>query len=191
MPDLAREIVALARVTELEHNSSATGFTLLKFRRTPIDYLVSRGLIGSVELQAANEFSAVFEHITRDLRFSRIDQVFRDRQQKVLDDREDSEAETTAWRNYRDFRNHWSERKKLHNDYTMAIFVAAVIDQQPFEFIAQEYGLSVEKTRRIVIRGLRDYAKRAGWSHSRPRTLARASMVSSPMDLSGISKARI
>lgn len=167
MPDFQsateRGIIATARAAEIERNSSASGCTILKFRPTPIDDLATKWEIGMIELEAAKEYSAVFESIAADLRFVSPQQMFADKQTKVTDDRPPTDTEAEVWRRYRDFTNHWSNRRKQCGDRTLPIFVAAVIDQQPWEHIAADNCVSVKKAKSTVVRALRNYALRAGW----------------------------
>lgn len=156
------EIKSAVQLAEKESRNGANGFTLLKFRKTPVDFLVSIGAIGPTELAAAHEFSWVFESLTSDLRFCSINQEASTRQ-KTENNRPATKRETEAWGHYKEFSNYWSARKKQHGDLTLAIMVAAVIDQMPLEAIAVDYNLSQQKARDVIIRGLRDYAVRAGW----------------------------
>ncbi len=166
MPDMARAIIAQARVAELESATGATGYTILKFRRTPVDDLVSSGRIGPLELQAAVEVQDIFAHLTRDLGYLRADGIYRDRQHRAwVDDAPPRPEEVDAWHRYKQFMNHWSAKKKQHGDLALPILVAAVVDQRPWDHIAQEHGLSVSQTRCVVVHALRDYAARAGWAN--------------------------
>ena len=160
---LEREMIAHARAEEIHQNSGATGFTLLKFRKTPVDQLASDGAISLIELEAAREYSGVFDDLAADLRFASPQHVFIDRQSKANNDRPPTEREQEVWKRYKDFTNHWSLRRKLHKDRTLAIFVQAVIDQRPWEHIAEDNAVSPMWAKGIVVNALRDYAKRAGW----------------------------
>ncbi len=159
--DIARNIIAAVRVAEIESNSSASGFTLLKFRRGAIDELVTNGRISQRELTAAKEFSAIFTDITLELKCSKMTDIYRIRQRASSDDLAIKEEEVRRWKRYKDFRDYWSTRKKRLRDPTLQVFVAAVIDEQPLAHIAEDAGLTPHKTQGLIIRGLRDYARRA------------------------------
>ncbi len=110
---------------------------------------------------AAKEFSAIFHELTMELRCSRMTDIYRIRQRAPLDTIEAKEAEVRRWKRYREFRDYWSTRKKRFGDPTLRVFVAAVIDEQPLGHIAEDAGLSPHKTQGLIVRGLRDYARRA------------------------------
>ena len=154
-------MIAYARAAEIEANSSATGFTLLKFRPGAIDQLITEGKVGPAEFQAAKEFSAIFTDLVLEMRCSRMSDVYRIRQRAETADIAVKEAEIRRWNRYKEFRNYWSLRKKRFKDPTLQVFVAAVIDEHTLDQIAEDTGLTRIKTQRLIIQGLRDYARRA------------------------------
>ncbi len=168
MHSLARAVIATARATEIERNSGATGFTLLKFRRSPVDRLVSSAQISSLELRAAFEFSSIFLDITKGCHYTDVNQMWRERQDTratpggASGAGEPTQEEIERWQRYKEFANYWSRLRK-HGDPLLSVFVSAVVDQQPLEHIAQDNGLTVKQAERMIIKGLRDYARRAGW----------------------------
>src|SRR5262249_6271692 len=80
-----------------------------------------------------------------------------------LDKYEPTVEETERYALYKEFSGHWSRERQRNRCPLLAIFVAAVVDQQPLSVIAQDHGLSVLQIKRLLIRGLRDYVRRAGW----------------------------
>src|SRR5258707_335335 len=69
---------------------------------------------------------------------------------------EDSVQNYVAWANF------WAARK-TYGDHTSEIVVRAVVHQHSFRTIAQDVSKDRETCARIAVRGLRDYAARAGW----------------------------
>ncbi|MET4238573.1 hypothetical protein ABIB07_001791 [Bradyrhizobium sp. RT10b] len=70
--------------------------------------------------------------------------------------------------NYRAWADFWSARK-TYGDHTSEIVVRAVIHGHSFRTIAHDVSKDRETCTKIAVRGLRDYAARAGWV---PRQLA-------------------
>ncbi len=171
MLNLERAVIATARAAELESPNGGSGYTILKLRRTPIDALVSEGKIGALEFRAAGEFSSIFEDITRGLfpeesNFAMLETGCTSYGPPApLPDLPPAwqEAEEEMWRVYKSFVNYWSARRVRNHNPLLSVFVSAVVDQQPLEHIAQDNGLTVKQAERMIIKGLRDYARRAGW----------------------------
>lgn len=159
----AADIKSAARRAETQAGNGAPGLALLHFRLTPVDELVTAGQMGPVELQAAHEFSWVFDTITWDLRSCSIDDTFAQRQ-KSVNNAPPTSREEGAWRNYKSFANYWSDQRKRFNDPTLAVLVALVVDQRPLADVGEEFGLSEGKTKLALVRALRHYAARAGWA---------------------------
>lgn len=143
----------------------ATGFTLLKFVSKPIARLVEDRDIGPAEYMAAQEFFTCFNAITGGLWIKPQSLELRDPSYGSYE----SPNLIDAQQRYRKFVDHWSIRAKT-GDRTLAILVAAVVDERPFYIIEDDVGVRHGKARKAVIRGLRDYAARAGWvSHQMAR----------------------
>ncbi len=156
------EIKRAARDAEKEANNGAPGLAILHFHLKPIDELVTSAVIGTIELQAAQEFSWVFDTIAWDLRISTISEEYA-RRQRGEDNAPATERARNAWQTYKSYCNYWSDQKKQYGDLTLAILVAAAIDQRPFATIAEDFNISPSKARTVVVRALRHYAARAGW----------------------------
>ena len=60
----AARIKRIARKAELEHGSGATGYTILKFRSSPIARLVEHHDIGPEEFWAATDIDLAFHAIS-------------------------------------------------------------------------------------------------------------------------------
>jgi hypothetical protein len=164
-PLTAGKIKHLARQAELESKTGASGYTLLRIGKhstKPIAHLVESKSIGPEELAAAHDISTAFLSIAgalmvRGQTWERVD--------KGQDCREPA-AVIDAQHRYKNFAVHWSMRRGW-GDRTLEILVRAVIDEQPLYLIDADLNLRHGKARKATIRGLRDYAVRAGWVKGR------------------------
>lgn len=142
-----------------QRGTGATGFTLLKMTANPLARLVDSRKIGPEELQAAAEISLAFHAMAGAL-------MLRPRNMERTD-RSHGGAEPTAvidaQRRYRVWADHWTWKRKAHNDRTLEIVIAAVIDERSLASIDADIGRREGTASRATVRGLRDYAARAGW----------------------------
>lgn len=143
---------------EKKSRTGATGYTLLRFIAKPVARLVEEKKIGPAEYMAAQEFFTAFNAITgglwiKPLSWERRDPGYGGREPLSL---------IEAQERYRGFVDHWSRRAKT-GDRTLEIIVSAVVDERPFHIIEADLGLRHGTARTALIRGLRDYAARAGW----------------------------
>lgn len=163
------------RQAELNSGTGGTGATVLKQRHTPLMQLMyesaewERGVkgakkpvdmekFGSHELEASQEIEAAFMAIAGTLMF------------KPLNLEKIDKGHSGDWpaalalkvKRYQNWAAHWSMMAK-RCDPTMQVVIAAVVDQRPLRDIAADLGFAHKKIRKAVVRGLRDYAARAGW----------------------------
>lgn len=110
--------------------------------------------IDGLQKRAAAEFSRVFFDITRPCGWRAT--------HRFEDERPEPQDAAEEYGRYKAFSNHWSAKRK-RGDRTLSVFVAAVVDRQPLDHIAQDNGLTVQDVERMVVEGLQDYARRAGW----------------------------
>lgn len=171
-PLTAGRILWAARQAELNSGTGATGFTLLKLQNRPLDRLIGTGKIGPEELQAASDIYTVAMTQTgalmlRPHRMERLDPARVDNA---------SAAAVEAYRRYRAWADHWSMRAK-RGDKTLQIIWDVVVDDRPLGVMAADLSLDHRTVTRAVVRGLRDYAARAGWVRGKlaERWLAEAS----------------
>lgn len=167
-PATIGRIKHLVSQAEKKSKTGASGFTLLRFIAKPIAKLVDEKKIGPIEYMAAQEFFSAFNVITgalwiRPQQLERRDPAYGTHEPVSL---------IEAQKRYRAFVDHWSRRAKL-GDLTLSILVAAVVDERPFYVIEDDLGIRHGKAREAIIRGLRDYAARAGFV---ARDMARAWM---------------
>lgn len=156
---IAREL----RKVERESKSGGTGATIIRLTGKPIERLVLAKEIGPEELQAANDISTAFMSIAgalmvRGQTWERIDRG---------QDTQEPAAVIDAQRRYRAFAAHWSMRRNGWGDRTLEIIIAAVIDERAWYLIDQDLSLRHGVAKLATIRGLRDYAVRAGWIKGR------------------------
>lgn len=151
-------IKQIVRETERKSTTGATGYTTLKLASKPIRRLLDDHAIGPDEFQAVQDIETAFFSISgavmiKPLSMERQDPSYGGYEPgKVID----------AQRRYRAWANHWSDLAKK-GDRTLEIVIAAVIDERPFYLIEEDIGLRHGLARKATIRGLRDYAARAGW----------------------------
>lgn len=152
----------LVRQAELKSGTGATGFTLLKMASKPIARLIETRQIGPEELQAATDISVAFTALTGALW---VKPQSMEKQDKGHGGNEPA-ALVDAQVRYRHWAQHWSMLAK-RGDKTLEIIIAAVIDERGFDVIEGDIGLRHGTAKKAVIRGLRDYAVRAGWVRGR------------------------
>jgi hypothetical protein len=134
----------------------------MKQSPSPVDRLLSDGRIGNVELQAAQDITRAFVARTgglwlRAVTLERVDASggWGGSTQRDID----------AQRRYTAFADHWSILAK-RGDKTLAIVIEAAVHEHPLYVVEDNLGIRHGTARRALIRGLRDYAARAGWVDS-------------------------
>lgn len=145
---------------------TATTLTAFRLRGSPLATLINGNArrkaadrAGGDELQAAMEIETAFMAIAggsmfKPLNLERVDRSYSE---------DWPERTAIAVRRYQAFANHWSKMRKQSADRTLEVVVAAIIDQRPFSGIENDIGLRHGTAQLILVRGLRDYAARAGW----------------------------
>ena len=158
-PVTVGRMARLVRDTERASPTGATGQTILKFTGSPIDRLVHDKRIGPVELIAAHDlhdgYMAITGHLwLRAVTLERVDASGGggDSPPRIID----------AQRRYKAFAGHWSMMAK-RGDRTLRILIDAVVDERPLRIVEDDLGIRHGLAAKAVVRGLRDYAARAGW----------------------------
>jgi hypothetical protein len=152
----AARIKRAARQAELASGTGATGYTILKFRSSPIARLVENHAIGPEEFWAACDIDLAFHAICGALTYKcpyseKIDRSYTDHYSARVFD---------SVARYKAFAGHWS-KLRAWGDRTLEIVIAAVVDQRPLHLIEIELSLRHGKAKQVTIAGLRDYAARA------------------------------
>jgi hypothetical protein len=135
-----------------------TGFTVIKLKASPIVRLIDRGRIGGEEMRAAEEIATVFTAISGGLMFKPLTMERQDKGASPPDPAWLVDAQSR----YRLFASHWSTRAK-RGDPTLAILIAALIDERPFRHIEQDFNIRNGRAENVVVGALRDYAARSEW----------------------------
>ena len=152
----AARIKRIARKAELASGTGATGYTILKFRSSPIARFVEHHDIGPEEFWAATDIDFAIYAISGALTYKcpyseKVDGGYVEYiPAKIID----------AVARYKAWAAHWS-KLRAWGDKTLEIVIAAVVDQRPFDNIEIDLGLYKEKAKAVTIAGLRDYAARA------------------------------
>lgn len=168
-------MVQFLRDVERKAPHGGTGATIIKLARNPIAQLLyeseqrERGVkgakkhvdgekFGGHELQAAQEIETAFFAISGGLMFKPLllERIDRARAPDL------SPQVAMKVKRYQAWACHWSMLAK-QCDPTLEIVISAVIDQRGLREIAADLGFGHERIRNAVVRGLRDYAARAGW----------------------------
>lgn len=143
----------------------ATKLTIAKKSSTPLMTLLTgkNPSIGGEEFMAAQDIELAFMSISgavmfKPLTLERVDKSNADRALPL--------ATAKAIERYQAWANHWSARKK-RGDRTLEIVIAAIVDMRPFSVIEEDIGIRHGMAKQVTIRGLRDYAARAGWAGRR------------------------
>lgn len=163
------------RQAEINSGNGGTGATIVKQSHTPLMQLLfesaqwERGVkgarkpidgekFGSHELEAAQEIESAFFALSGALMFKPLSM------EKIGHSRppEWNDKLSAKVERYRRWADHWSIMAKLC-DPTMQVVIASVIDQRPFRDIGADLGFHHKRIRAATVRGLRDYAARAGW----------------------------
>lgn len=158
-PVTVGRIKHVVREAEKKSGTGATGQTVLKMLAKPIARLIEDKKIGPVEMMAAQDITTAVMAVTGALWLRAIDLERRDPAHSVG---YESAREIDAQRRYRNYADHWSMLAK-RGDKTLQIVFAAVIDERPFHIIEADLNIRHGTARKALIRGLRDYAARAGW----------------------------
>ena len=161
----AARIKRIARKAELEHGSGATGYTILKFRSSPIARLVEHHDIGPEEFWAATDIDLAFHAISGALSYK---SPYNEKLDRAYVEHTPTKIINAVTR-YKAFAGHWSKRRAW-GDRTLEIVIAAVVNQRPLHLIEIELSLRHGKAKQVTIGGLRDYAARANMV---PPSLAR------------------
>lgn len=147
------------RQAEKASGTGGTGATILRISTVPVARLIERKKIGPIERTAADEICLAFFALSGGLLIKPLSLEKRDRGQGPADW---PHKTAEAVRRYQAFAGHWSRRAPL-GDPTLAILIAAVVDEQPVYSIADDHGYGSKRVEHAIIRGLRDYAARSGW----------------------------
>jgi hypothetical protein len=152
----AARIKRTVRKAELASGSGATGYTILKFRSSPIARLVENHDIGPEEYWAANDISFAFHAITGAIDYKPLmsEKIDRGVSEYIPARIIDSVARYRAWA------THWTSIRAW-GDLTFDVVIAAVVSQLPFYVIALNWHLDRAKAKQVTIAGLRDYAARS------------------------------
>lgn len=163
----ASQIKRALRKVEAESATGGTGATILRMAHNTIGKLAAENnaaafvdgqKFGSHELQAAEEIGAAVFAIAGGSMFKPISLERLDRGNAV-----DISADLAfKIRRYQAWAGFWSKRAK-RGDPTLQIVYGAVVDEWPIRTIAEDIGHHHSKVKAAVVRGLRDYAVRAGW----------------------------
>ena len=161
----AARIKRIARKAELASATGATGYTILKFRSSPIARLVEHHDIGPEEFWAATDIDFAFYAISGALTYK---SPYNEKIDRGVSEYIPANIIDAVTR-YKAFAGHWSKHR-VWGDRTLEIVIAAVVDQRPLHLIEIELSLRHGKAKQVTIGGLRDYAARA---HMVPPVLAR------------------
>ena len=143
MESSAARIKRTARKAELASGTGATGYTILKFRSSPIARLVEHHDIGPEEFWAATDIDLAFHAICGALTYKspyneKIDRGYVEYIPANIID---------AVTRYKAFAGHWSKRRAW-GDRTLEIVIAAVVDQRPLHLIEIELHCATERRSR-------------------------------------------
>lgn len=141
----------------------ATKATIARLRQAPVALLAERRKIGGEEIMAADEFSRAFMALQGFLMFKPLNM---ERIDKGYGSPDWSAKTKTAVTRYLKWKNHWAVAA-AHGDCTHEIMTSAIIDERPIRQIATDIGRRHSTTELALVRGLRDYAARAGWVEPR------------------------
>jgi hypothetical protein len=139
-----------------------TGGTILKFIPAPLARLADKKRIGAEEIRAADDIAVAFHAQAGALMIKPPSLEKRD---ATHHGREPVRVIDAVCR-YKRWAQHWSARSR-HGDRTLAIVIAAVIDERAFHAIEADIGVRHGVAARVTIAALRDYAARAGWTDRR------------------------
>lgn len=163
-PVTVGRIKHMAAEAARQSGTGATGFTLLKMRASPLARLIDSKAridghqVGPEELAAAQDIATAFQAIAgalmiRPQTLERVDRSHRGFEPMAVTD---AKARYKAWA------DHWSVLAK-RGDRTLAVVIAVVVDERALSVIEADLGIRHGRARRALVRGLRDYAVRAGW----------------------------
>jgi hypothetical protein len=160
--DFSRMKRALRKAERIAGDGTAfggTGATILKFLPAPLARLADKQRIGSEELRAADDIATAFHAqagalLIKPPSLEKRDATYHGREPAWVID---------AVTRYKRWADEWSVRAR-RGDRTLAIVIAAVIDERAFHAIEADVGIRHGHAARIVIAALRDYAARAGWT---------------------------
>ena len=140
-------------------SEGASQLTAVRVRNNPVAWLVSTRKIGGDEFRAALEIETAVMALSGALMFKPLSM-----EKTSPGRREDWDDRTSAAvERYRRFADHWSDRRSQYGDRTLEILIGALVDQRPFSQIESDIGLRHGRASLVTIRGLRDYAARAGF----------------------------
>lgn len=129
----------------------------------PIKAFAERGSITPAEEQAALEIETVFRYIAGGLMSKAARMGREDRGQP---------SEPSAWlvqatERYKRWADRLSQQRDMHDDPTLAVVVAAVVDGQSMRSLDAEYRWRRGNAATCFVSGLRLYANLAGWQKER------------------------
>lgn len=143
---------------------TGTGFTILKYRKKPIEILSDKGKISSIELGAADGISRAYYLIVSRLKIGgmTLDRV--DCSRPTEEERlKRLKRDAARIELYQGFANIWTKRNKDYGDPTLEIVIDAVIYEMSLNAIWSKHGYRLARIEKALIGGLRDYAARAGF----------------------------
>lgn len=140
-----------------------TPFTILKRRQPPIATLIEKNKIGGEEVRAVEEIEKAFFAISGGLMIKPLEMERVDRSHGG----NEPSGTMDAVRRYQSWARHWSSIAKLRRNKTLQVIIAAVIDERPFSAIENDLHMRNGEASKMVARGLRHYAARAGWVDGR------------------------
>ena len=161
---IACDIEQVRRIQQINIALAGTTLAEFKLQGSPIARLIDQGKVRGEELMAVQDIELAFFALTSRLLIK-----------PMVHERVDCGGHARDWPirtakavgRYQAWANHWSIRAK-RGDKTLAVVIAAVVDQRPFSQIEEEYGMRKHgKAAIVVVRALRDYAARAGWVDGR------------------------
>jgi hypothetical protein len=136
-----------------------TPYTVIKRRDQPVTRLLELGKIGPEELRAAEDIAIAFHALAGALFMKPPTMERRDPTHGTCEPARvvDAVSRYYAWMKI------WAVRT-TYGDPTIAVIIAAIIDERGFREIEQDLRLRNGAASRAVAAGLRDYAARAGWA---------------------------
>lgn len=138
--------------------TEVSGYTALRMQQKPLARLIEAKKIGPQELQAASEIETAFMAMTDGLRIKPPSMEKLDRGKNHTE----RGSAIDAQQRYRSWAQHWSMLAK-RGDRTLEVVIAVVIDERCFRIVGYDLGIHHKTVKLACIRGLRDYAARAGW----------------------------
>jgi hypothetical protein len=148
-------------------NRAMEGKSLLELRLSggPMAVLINGHQIGGEEMMAIMDIEIAFMALSGAMMIKPVSLELKSAGQKA----EWSSKTSDAVEGYIAWANFWSGRK-TYGDRTMEIVTRSVVAGHSFRVIEQDIGIRNGQGPKIAVRGLRDYAARAGWVTRRTAT---------------------